>query len=496
MERAAGILLPVFSLPSRYGIGSLGKEAYAFIDFLSQAGQRWWQVLPVGPAGAGNSPYSSVSTFAGDPLLIDLEELVREGLLDRKELQEAELPAASQIDYPAVAERKKKLLRRAFQSGGQRLHGQIEAFTNSNVWVKNYALYISCKEYYHGESWLQWQDDALRRRTPEAVAEWSEKLSGEIAYHTFVQLLFFRQWERLRQYAHGAGIQILGDLPIYVSLDSADVWGERREFLLRADGYPEKIAGVPPDYFSQEGQLWGNPLYDWEAMRTDGFGWWIRRVAGASRLYDAIRIDHFRGLESYWAVPFGAETAKAGAWEQGPGMDLLRVLTDWFPQVSYVAEDLGILTPEVGELRRKAGLPGMKVLEFAFSGADNAYLPHNYPDAHCICYTGTHDNDTAMGWWSHAGEQEREFARRYLGMESDREIVSAMLRCGQGSVAELFVAQMQDYLQLGSEARMNVPGVANGNWRWRLQAGQLTPELAVQIRQLTETYGRCAKTHQ
>ena len=286
------------------------------------------------------------------------------------------------------------------------------------------------------------------------------------------------------------GVKLIGDLPIYVSLDSADVWSEREQFLLDGAGRPSKVAGVPPDYFSADGQLWGNPLYNWSAMKADGFGWWIRRVEGAATRVDALRLDHFRAFESYWAVPAGAKTAKEGAWEKGPGMDLLRVLTGWFPQISYIAEDLGILTDAVHQLREESGLPGMKVLEFAFSGPDNAYLPHHYAP-HCICYTGTHDNDTVLGWYDHASEQERAFAARYLGAEDRESTRQALLRLGQGSVAELFVAQMQDYLALGSEGRINVPGVAEGNWRWRMAPGAATKELAAEVRSLTAAFGRC-----
>ena len=295
----------------------------------------------------------------------------------------------------------------------------------------------------------------------------------------------------MKQYANGLGVKIIGDLPIYVSLDSADVWSERKEFLLDGDGLPARVAGVPPDYFSENGQLWGNPLYNWTAMKADGFGWWIRRVEGASHLFDAIRIDHFRAFERYWSVPAGAESAREGRWEQGPGMDLLGVLTGWFPNITYIAEDLGLLTPEVHQLRERAGLPGMKVLEFAFSGPDNAYLPHHYTSLVCICYAGTHDNDTALGWYDHAEEAERAFAERYLAASGREGVRRALLRAGMASTAQLFVAQMQDYLGLGSEGRINVPGVAEGNWRWRMAPGADTEELAAEIRALTGTYSRC-----
>ena len=467
MERSAGMLLPIFSLPGDYGAGVLGAEARGFVDFLHVAGQKWWQILPIGPTGAGNSPYTSESTFAGNPLLIDPERLAAEGLLDRADLEGAKLPPSDQIDYGALYRLREPLLRKAFQRARGKGDEAVRAFSESRPWLREYVLYRAAKIHF-------------RRR----------ELREDVDFRSYVQFWFFTQWEELKAYANGQGVKIIGDMPIYVSLDSADVWSERKEFLLDGEGRPSKVAGVPPDYFSQEGQLWGNPLYNWEAMKRDGFGWWIRRVEGASRLFDAIRIDHFRGLESYWAVPAGSDTAKTGAWEKGPGMDLLRVLTSWFPQTTYIAEDLGILTDDVHRLREEAGLPGMKVLEFAFSGPDNAYLPHHYRPG-CICYTGTHDNDTAAGWYAHASEEERAFVKTYLGVSDGESAARALLRCGQGSVAELFVAQMQDYLGLGSEARLNVPGVAEGNWRWRLLPGQATEELAEEIRAMTAVFSRC-----
>ena len=489
MKRSAGILLPIFSLPSDYGIGSLGKEARAFADFLHDAGQSWWQILPVGPTGLGNSPYTSASTFAGNPLFIDLEALAADGLLTEDDLASARLPVTDKVDYGAVYRVREPLLRKAAKRAWEQDGAAIRAFADSTPWLKEYTLFQAARTHF-GRGWCDWPDEALRRHERAAVERWREALAEDVAYHTCFQYWFFTQWAELKKYVNSLGIQIIGDVPIYVSLDSSDVWAEREQFLLDGEGRPSKVAGVPPDYFSEDGQLWGNPLYDWAAMKRDGFGWWIRRVEGAAKLFDAIRIDHFRGLESYWAIPADSDTAKVGQWEKGPGMDLLRVLTGWFSGITYIAEDLGILTDAVHDLRNESGLPGMKVLEFAFSGPDNAYLPHHY-QPHCICYTGTHDNDTAVGWYTHATEEEKAFAKAYLGADDAESVRRALLRAGQGSVAELFVAQLQDYLGLGSEGRINVPGVAEDNWCWRMRPGMTTPALAEEIKELTHAFSRC-----
>lgn len=491
MNRSAGILMPVFSLPSPYGIGSLGADARAFVEFLQQAGQGWWQVLPLTPPGAGNSPYSSESTFAGNLLFIDLDTLAQQGLLTAAELAEARMPQGEQIDYTALRKTREPLLRKAFGRMDEALRQQVRLFGEQNLWVQEYALYKALKTRFGELPWYDWPDAALRSHEPAAVKQWQETLRDEMEFHICLQFWFFTQWAALKEYANQRGVRLMGDLPIYVSLDSADVWCERHQFLLDGEGRPTKVAGVPPDYFSEEGQLWGNPLYDWDAMAADGYGWWIRRMDGAVRLFDAVRIDHFRAFERYWAVPAAAKTAREGEWEQGPGIAVLKVLKDWFScaGVEYIAEDLGTLTEEVHALRREAGLPGMKVLQFAFDGPANAYLPHNHERC-CVCYTGTHDNNTLLGWYETAEPEERAFAERYLGACGAEAVRQAMLRCGQASVADLFVAQMQDYLALDGTRRINVPGVAEGNWGWRMLPGAATDALAAEIRALTETYGR------
>ena len=500
--RESGILMPVSSLPGPYGIGCFGKAAFQFVDFLSAAGQTIWQLLPLSPTGYGDSPYQSCSAFAGNPYFVDLEALEKEGLLTAADLKaESWGKNPLEVDYGTLYVSRFAVLRKAYAAWRSQcagLHGcayyypdDYYAFTLANEdWLEDYALYMALKVANKMKNWVEW-DAPYRRRDKAVLAAFAAANEEEIGFWKFVQYKFSVQWQAVKTYANKKGVQILGDIPIYVSADSVDAWVGGKLFELDADGRFARVAGCPPDYFSADGQLWGNPLYDWAAQKRDGFGWWIRRVEGASRLFDAIRIDHFRAFERYWSIPAGAETAKEGQWEPGPGMDLLRVLTGWFPHITYIAEDLGLLTPEVHQLREAAGLPGMKVLEFAFSGPGNEYLPHNYGSRRCVCYTGTHDNDTALGWYDHAGEAERAFAERYLGASGRENVRQALLRCGMGSTAELFVAQMQDYLALGSEGRINVPGVAAGNWRWRMAPGAAAAGLAADIRRLTEVYGRC-----
>jgi len=493
MERSCGILMPVSSLPSPHGIGTLGRAAYDFVDFLAEAGQRWWQMLPVGPTSYGDSPYQSFSAFAGNPYFVDLDELCREGLLKEEELDLNWGDDPCRVDYGRIYENRFGLLQKAAQRGWERDGDELEAFTAANPWLEDYALFMALKRRFGMRAWTEWEDEDIRLRRPEALERYRAELQEDIRLFAYAQYQFFRQWEALRKYAREKGVGIIGDLPIYVPVDSADVWANPAFFQLDEKNLPIEVAGVPPDYFCADGQLWGNPLYDWEAMEADGYGWWIRRIDGAAKLYDVLRIDHFRGLESYWAVPAGETTARNGRWRKGPGMALIQVLKSWFPNIQFIAEDLGFLTPQVHRLLEDSGFPGMKVLEFAFDAREPSnYLPHTYSPG-CVCYAGTHDNTPLMAWRQEAAPEDVAMAELYLGLNEGEGFNWGMLRGGMSSVAELFVAQMQDYLGLGAEGRMNTPGTLSGNWQWRMLPGLLTPELARRMARMAYIYGRSAK---
>lgn len=486
--------MPMSSLPSPYGIGTMGKAAYDFVDFVHASGQKYWQLLPLGPTSYGDSPYTSPSTFAGNPYYIDLDMLIEQGLLEKSDVDGmfwGDNPART--DYGAIFSNRFTVLRKAFENGRKPLGDKLEAFRAENSsWVDNYALFMSVKSKFGMKSWIEWPDENIRRRTPEAVAEYTEELAGEMDFWIFTQYLFFEQWNSLRAYAKEKGIGFIGDVPIYVAMDSADVWSEPQFFQLDSENFmPTEVSGVPPDDFNDDGQLWGNPLYDYDAMKADGFGWWIRRIEGVSRLYDVIRIDHFRGFESYWAVPFGETTAKNGTWRPGPGMDLVGVLTGWFPNIEFIAEDLGYPTPGVKKLLDDSGLPGMKVLQFAFDAEeDNAYLPHNCP-RNSTMYTGTHDNDTVLGWLeTFVTEENRRFAEKYMHITPDEGWCYGFIRTGMASASKLFVVTMQDVLELSGDSRMNTPGIPMGNWTWRMLPGAADDKISARLRNMTRTYKR------
>ena len=497
IKRSSGILLPISSLPSPHGIGTLGKAAYEFVDFLAEAGQSWWQVLPLGPTSYGDSPYQSFSAYAGNPYFVDLDMLCQDGLLLPEELELDWGNDPARVDYAKIYNSRFQLLQKAKDRGWARHRKKVQAFVERNKnWLPDYALFMALKRHFGMVAWTEWEDAAIRLRQPEALAHYRQLLSDDVELFIYIQYLFFQQWEALRTYAKEREIGMIGDMPIYVAMDSADVWAEPASFQLGAENIPLEVAGVPPDYFSEDGQLWGNPLYDWDAMKKDGYGWWIRRIDGAAKLYDILRIDHFRGLESYWAVPYGETTAKNGRWIKGPGMDLIQTLRNWFPGLQFIAEDLGFLTPEVHQLLQDSGFPGMKVLEFAFDAREPSnYLPHTYTP-NCVCYAGTHDNATLMAWKDEADPADIAVARKYLGLNAEEGFNWGVLRGGMGSVAQLFVAQMQDYLALGAEARMNTPGTLGGNWQWRLLPGQITPELTKRIAHMTALYERSTQPWQ
>jgi 4-alpha-glucanotransferase len=488
--RKSGILLHPTSLPGPGGIGSLGEEARRFADFLHAAGQTLWQVLPLGPTAYGNSPYSAFSAFAGNPLLIDLHALAAEGDLDPSCLAD-DLPL-EWVDYPAVEQHKPGLLRRAatafFAGASRERKEEFWHFCDTTCWLHDFALFMALKCHFRGLDWSRWPAD-IARREPAAMAEYSDRLGDAIGEQKYVQWQFFRQWHRLREYANGRGVAIIGDMPIFVAHDSVDVWANRQLFHLDDQGKPTVVAGVPPDYFSKTGQLWGNPLYDWERMAADGHAWWVARLKNDLDLYDMVRIDHFRGFEACWEVKAGAKTAVNGRWVKGPGEAIFHAMRAAIGRLPLIAEDLGVITPEVEGLRDRFGLPGMKILQFAFdSGPDNPYLPHNFTPG-CVVYTGTHDNDTTAGWVAALSPKEKKRIHVYLGSDGS-DPVWELIRCAIASVAEFALIPMQDLLELPGEARMNLPGSPHGNWEWRCPANALDGRLAERLRTLTEMFGR------
>ncbi len=504
--RCSGILLHPTSLPGRFGIGELGPEAYRFADSLVRAGQRIWQVLPLGPTGYGDSPYQCFSAFAGNPLLVSLDRLAEEGDLSPEDL--ATLPPfpTRWVDFGWVIQYKRPLLRKAAQnfrahaSSARRV--DYEKFCDENSsWLDNYASFIALKDAHGGEAvWNKWGRD-IAARQPDALALWKKRLADEVEAQKYAQYQFFKQWTELKAYCHAREIQVMGDVPIFVAHDSADVWAHPELFHLDADGNPAVQAGVPPDYFSATGQLWGNPLYRWEVMKATGFSWWIERLRSTLKLVDLIRMDHFRGFEAFWEVPGKDKTAVNGRWVKAPGQALFEAVQKSLSDLPIVAETLGVITPEVEALRDGFGFPGMGILQFAFGKDPQApeFKPHNYR-RHYVVYTGTHDNDTTLGWWNSSGagdstrtaedvREEKEFALKYLASDG-REINWAFIRALLASVANLAIFPLQDVLGLGSEARMNIPATASGNWRWRFESEQLTDAICARLRQMTVIYNR------
>ena len=488
--RQSGILMHITSLPGPYGVGTMGKQAFDFVDFLKKAGQSLWQILPLAPTGYGDSPYQSCSTYAGNHYLIDLDTLIEDGLLLPEEVQNIHwCNLEGQADFGLLYQNRLTVLRKAWQRFEN--HAALDAFCEENSdWLPDFTLYMALKDETGGLPWYQWEE-GLKHRNPEAIAQARGRLQESIRFYSFVQYLFDKQWNALREYAHENGIRIIGDVPIYVPLDSADVWSAPGLFRLDQDLNPEAVAGCPPDGFTADGQLWGNPLYRWDAHKAQGYHWWLRRLAAAGKRYDIVRVDHFRAFEAYWAVPYGDTTARNGKWIKGPGMDFVNAVKSGLPKLELIAEDLGYLTQEVLDLRDNSGWPGMKVLEFAFDSKEPSdYLPHGYTK-NSVCYTGTHDNMTMRQWFETSSQEAVEYAAEYMRLTEDEGYVWGTIRTAMSCVSDWCVVQLQDYLNLGAEARMNFPGtMTDCNWTWRLQPGLLTDELAERILKLTRLYGR------
>jgi 4-alpha-glucanotransferase len=488
--RSSGVLLHPTSLPGPYGVGDFGPGASQFLEFLAQSKQSFWQVLPLNPTGATNSPYLAFSAFAGNPLLISPDLLVAEGLIPSSAIKEAPRFPPTPVDFSRANRFKGRLLRMAHKRF--KASDEYEAFcSEQRDWLDDFAFFVALKNQHRGADWNRWEEPLAARRS-HALKQARQKLAPEISFHKFVQHLYFRQYARLRREAGARGIRMIGDLPIFVSQNSADVWSNPHLFHLDAKRRPTLVAGVPPDYFSKTGQRWGNALYRWEVMQRDGFAWWRRRLQSSLQFFDVVRLDHFRGLQAYWAIPAHEKTAVNGKWVAAPGNEFLKSIRQQLGDLPIIAEDLGVITPEVEKLRDRFGLPGMKVLEFGFSDPKNEHLPHNFMTAHCVVYTGTHDNDTARGWWASAKAGERRFAKRYLGRPTLRgaEISWELIHLAMRSVAKLAIVPLQDLLNLGSEARMNRPGVELGNWGWRYQPHQLTDAIQERLGELTTVYGR------
>lgn len=491
--RQQGILMPISCIPSAYGIGTFGEASYRFVDFLKKAGQTLWQILPLGPTGYGDSPYQSFSTFAGNPYFIDLEFLIRDGLLTREECDACDFGRdAHSVNYEKIYLSRFGLLRKAYERGFNTLKKKKEykAFLEENsYWLEDYALYMAVKDSFNGVCFTEWDED-IRLRKKSVMAAYRKNLKSEIDFYKFQQYLFLTQWKDLKAYANERGIEIVGDIPIYVAFDSADTWANPELFQMDEKGFPTAVAGCPPDYFSETGQLWGNPLYDWEYHKKTGYEWWMMRFAHCYELYDVVRIDHFRGFDSYWSVPYGDETAVGGQWLKGPGYELFATLKRKLGKKKIIAEDLGFMTNSVRRLVKRTGFPNMKVLLFAFeSTGESEYLPHWY-DKNCVVYTGTHDNDTVEGFIRQMSKKDIRFARKYLHCKDEKKLGREMIRACIASVADTAIIPMQDWLALDNSARINIPATLGDNWKWRMDAGALSEKLAKKIYKMTKLYGR------
>ena len=492
-ERSSGILLHITSLPGPYGIGTMGKDAFEFVDFLVASGQKIWQILPLGHTGYGDSPYQCFSAFAGNPLLIDLDKLVKEELLLQNELPHDQSFHESGVDFGKVFNYKYPLLRKAYERFKANNHMvrqiQFENFSRkTEFWLEDYAFFMALKNHFGGKAWSGW-DKQVKTRDSETLARYREQLADDIGFYRFLQFLFFRQWQELKAYANLNDLRIIGDIPLYVAADSADAWSNPGIFEFDENLNPVTVAGVPPDYFSATGQLWGNPIYRWDVLEANGFSWWIERVKANLVLYDIIRIDHFRGLAAYWSIPFGEETAVKGEWIKAPGQELLEALYEALGDLPIIAEDLGVITPDVVELRDHFDLPGMKILQFAFdSGEENDFMPHTY-HKNCVVYTGTHDNDTTLGQFKSVRESDRLFMKEYFAVD-ERDPAWSFIKLAWSTVANIAIAPLQDLLRLDTEARMNFPGKPSGYWKWRYEKDQLKPSHAAELLRITRLYGR------
>ena len=494
--RASGVLLPVASLPSEYGIGAFSKEAYKFVDMLKKAGQRYWQILPLGPTGYGDSPYQSFSTFAGNPYFIDLNTLVNKRWISKKDCKECDFGSDSRyVDYGTIYQNRWGILKKAFEKSEIENNTEFQAFCKENEeWLNDYALYTVIKEENGGKSWSEWET-SYRLRNAGTLQRFAEEHQEGIRFQKFLQFEFYEEWNALKSYANQNGIEIIGDIPIYVAFDSADAWSHPELFQFDENRMPVGVAGCPPDAFSATGQLWGNPLYDWNYHKETGYEWWAKRIDHCRKLYDIIRIDHFRGFDEYYWIPAQDETAEFGHWEKGPGMDIFHAVEQKLGKIRIIAEDLGFLTDSVLKMVADSGFPGMKVLEFAFDSREPSdYLPHNYTK-NCVVYTGTHDNETLAGWYRKLDAKDKRFALKYLGAKKldNKEAVWAIIRMALASVADTCIIPIQDYLCLGNEARINQPSTLGGNWMWRLKKEDIDNRLLKEIREMSELYGRVPK---